>query len=157
MSLIPKLQEYLDAEGVKYTTLSHSAAFTAQELAAMLHVAGKELAKTVIVKVDGQFAMVVLPASHRIDFRCLSTALGGKEVKLAAEREFANLFPTCEVGAMPPFGNLFELPVYVAQPLTEDEEIVFNSGSFATALRMRYADYARLVRPTVVDVSELAR
>jgi Ala-tRNA(Pro) deacylase len=154
---MPKLQEYLDQEGVKYWTLRHSAAYTAQELAAMLHVAGKELAKTVIVKVDGQFAMVVLPASHRIDFRRVSEALGGKDVQLAAESEFADLFPTCELGAMPPFGNLFELPVYVAQPLTEDKEIVFNGGSFATALRMRYADYARLVNPTVADVSELTR
>jgi Ala-tRNA(Pro) deacylase len=157
MPLIPKLQKYLDAEGVRYTTLRHSAAYTAQELAAMLHVAGKELAKTVIVKVDGRFAMVVLPASHRIDFQRLSAELGGKELELAAEWEFADLFPTCELGAMPPFGNLYDLPVFVAQPLTEDEEIVFNGGAFDAALRMRYADYARLVQPTVVNVCDQPR
>jgi Ala-tRNA(Pro) deacylase len=101
--------------------------------------------------------MVVLPASQRLNFRRLRQALGDKRVELAAEWEFANLFPNCELGAMPPFGNLFGLPVYVAKPLTADEEIVFNDGTFATALRMRYADYARLVRPIVVDVTEPAR
>jgi Ala-tRNA(Pro) deacylase len=156
MPLIPKLQEYLDAQGVRYTTVRHSAAYTAQELAALLHVVGKELAKTVIVKMDGQFAMVVLPASQRINFERLHAALGGKQVELAAEYEFAELFPDCELGAMPPFGNLFELPVYVSQTLAEDEEIVFNGGSFATALRMYYADYARLVQPTLVNMSEPA-
>jgi Ala-tRNA(Pro) deacylase len=154
MPLIPQLQKYLDAEGVRYTTIRHSAAYTAQELAAMLHVTGKELAKTVIVKVDGRFAMVVLSASCRIDFQRLSAEVGGKELELAAEWEFADFFPSCELGAMPPFGNLYDLPVFVAQPLTEDEEIVFNGGAFDAALRMRYADYARLVQPTVVNICE---
>ena len=123
----------------------------------MLHVVGRELAKTVIVKIDGQAAMVVLPASHRIDFQRLSAALGGQTVELAAEWEFAHLFPNCELGAMPPFGNLFGLPVYVAHPLTEDEEIVFNDGSFALAVKMRYSDYARLAQPTIVEGTEQAR
>jgi Ala-tRNA(Pro) deacylase len=157
MPLTCTLEEYLDAQGVKYITLRHSAAYTAQELAAMLHVVGRELAKTVMVKVDGQAAMVVLPASHRIDFQRLSAALGGKTVELAAEWEFAHLFPNCELGAMPPFGNLFGLPVYVTQPLTEDEDIVFNDGSFALAVKMRYTDYARLVQPTIVEVTEQTR
>ncbi len=157
MPLTGTLEAYLDEQGLKYVTLRHSAAYTTQELAATLHIAGRELAKTVIVKADGEPAMVVLPASQRIDFQRLSKALGGKPVALAAEWEFAALFPNCELGAMPPFGNLFGLPVYVAQPLTEDDEIVFNDGSFATAIRMRYADYARLVQPTIVEVTEQAR
>jgi Ala-tRNA(Pro) deacylase len=157
MPLTGTLEAYLDEQGLKYVTLRHSAAYTTQELAATLHIAGRELAKTVIVKADGEPAMVVLPASQRIDFQRLSKALGGKPVALAAEWEFAVLFPNCELGAMPPFGNLFGLPVYVAQSLTEDDEIVFNDGSFATAIRMRYADYARLVQPTIVEVTEQAR
>jgi Ala-tRNA(Pro) deacylase len=157
MPVTSTLEEYLDAQAVKYITLRHSAAYTAQELAAMLHIAGRELAKTVIIKVDGQVAMVVLPASHRLNFQRLRQALGDKQVELAAEWEFADLFPNCELGAMPPFGNLFGLPVYVAKPLTEDEEIVFNDGTFATALRVHYADYARLVQPIVVNVTEPAR
>jgi Ala-tRNA(Pro) deacylase len=157
MPLTGTLEAYLDEQGLKYVTLRPSAAYTTQELAATLHIAGRELAKTVIVKADGEPAMVVLPASQRIDFQRLSKALGGKPVALAAEWEFAVLFPNCELGAMPPFGNLFGLPVYVAQSLTEDDEIVFNDGSFATAIRMRYADYARLVQPTIVEVTEQAR
>ena len=152
MSLIPTLQAYLDTHGVKYTIIRHSPAYTTQELAAMLHITGKELAKTVMVTVDTDLAMVVLPASHHIDFARLSTALGGKRTALADEWEFAERCPTCELGAMPPFGHLCGMPVYVDQALTEDAEIVFNAGSFATALRMRYADYARLAQPTVVAV-----
>jgi len=154
MPIARKLEEYLDKEEVKYVTLRHSTAYTAQEVAATLHISGYELAKTVIVTVDGEFAMVVLPASYRIDFQHLSDALGGKKVQLAMEEELVNLFPGCEVGAMPPFGNLYGLPVYVAESLTEDEEIVFNAGSHAIALRMKYEDYARLVLPGVIDVGE---
>jgi len=146
------LEAYLDEQGIKYVTLRHSAAYSAHELAAKLHVADRELAKTVVVKADGEPAMVVLPANHRINFRLLQTELGDKKVEMAVETEFADLFPDCEVGAMPPFGNLFGLPVYVARPLTTDEEIVFNDGTFATAIRMSYSDFERLVRPTVVDV-----
>lgn len=154
MPLTRRLEDYLDAQGVKYVTSCHSTAYSAQELAAMLHVAGRELAKTVIIKVDEGFAMVVLPASRRINFSRLREALKGKQVELAAEWEFADLFPDCELGAMPPFGPLFHLPVYVDHTLTEDEEIVFNDGSFATAVRMAYKDFARLVQPMIIDVSE---
>lgn len=157
MTLTRTLEEYLDEQKVKYVTLRHSAAYTAQELAAMLHVAGRELAKTVIIKVDEEFAMVVLPASRRISFPRLRETLADKEVDLATEADFQDLFPGCEVGAMSPFGNLFDLPVYVDQSLTEDEEVVFNDGSFLTALRMTYDDFARLVQPVVIDVSYQAR
>ena len=134
-----KLESYLDEQGVKYVTLRHSAAYTTQELAAILHIAGQ--------------AMVVLPASRQINFQRLRAALQGKKVELSEEWEYAYRFPDCELGAMPPFGNLYDMQVYVDQRLTEDKEIVFNDGSFATAVKMRYADFARLVQPTVVDVS----
>jgi Ala-tRNA(Pro) deacylase len=116
-----------------------------------MHVSGKEIAKVVIVKIDGQFAMAVVPAPHKIDLERLREASGAKRVELASEKEFQNLFPDCEVGAMPPFGNLYGLPLYVARPLAEDEEIVFNAGSHTEAIRMRYADFARLANPTVSD------
>lgn len=154
MPITRRLEEYLDGHGVKYIMLRHSVAYTAQELAATLHVSGRELAKSVIVKVDGEFVMVVLPASSRIDFERLGEVLGNKKIKLATEEEFADLFPGCEVGAMPPLGNLYGLPVYVAQSLTLDDEIVFNAGYHATAVRMKYADYARLVQPTVFSFIE---
>ena len=147
------LEAYLDEQNVKYVTMHHSAAYTAQELAALLHVAGRELAKTVIIKIDGRCAMVVLPASRRISFPRLRDMLAGKDVELATEADFVDLFPPCDLGAMPPFGNLFDVPVYVDQTLTEDEEIVFNDGTFSTAVRMPYSDFARLVQPTVINVS----
>jgi Ala-tRNA(Pro) deacylase len=150
------LEDYLDEQEVKYVTMRHSAAYSAQELAARLHVAGRELAKTVMIKVGEGFAMVVLPASQRIDFPRLRQALNNEQVELAAEWEFAELFPDYELGAMPPFGNLFHLPVYVDRTLAEDEEIVFNDGSFATAVRMAYNDFDRLVQPTLIDVGEPA-
>jgi Ala-tRNA(Pro) deacylase len=146
------LEAYLDEQGVKYITLRHSPAYSAHELAAMLHVADRELAKTVIVKADGEPAMVVLPANRRIDFHLLKEELRAHTVEMVSEDELSDMFPNCEVGAMPPFGNLVGLPVYVARPLTMDETIVFNDGTFATAVRMSYRDFERLVHPKVVDI-----
>jgi Ala-tRNA(Pro) deacylase len=114
------------------------------------------LAKTVIVKIDGQMAMAVLPASRQIDFGLLKDALGAKSVELASEAEFQGLFPDSELGAMPPFGNLYGLPVYVAESLTEDQEIAFNAGSHSVLFQMAYADFARLVRPTVIRFAAAA-
>ena len=151
MSVSAKLRDYLDQNNIKYTLITHSKGYTAQELAAIMHVPGKEMAKIVILKIDGRFAMAVIPAPHKIDFERFKVATGIKEVALASEKEFQNLFPDCEVGAMPPFGNLYGLPVYVAQPLKEDKEIVFNAGSHTEAIRMQYGDFERLVNPTVID------
>lgn len=151
MSVSAKLRDYLDQNNIKYTLITHSKGYTAQELAAIMHVPGKEMAKVVILKIDGRFAMAVIPAPHKIDFERFKVATGIKEVALASEKEFQNLFPDCEVGAMPPFGNLYGLPVYVAQPLKEDKEIVFNAGGHTEAIRMQYADFERLVNPTVID------
>lgn len=146
-----KLKEFLDENGVKYVTIQHSPAFSSQEIAASAHVPGKELAKTVIVNVDGRPAMAVVPASQQVHFGRLKKAIGAEEVSLSSEEEFADLFPGCELGAMPPFGNLYGLPVFVAMPLTADEEIAFNAGSHTELVRLKYADFERLVKPQVLD------
>lgn len=148
-----KLKEFLDKNKVKYVAISHSPAFTAQEIAASAHVPGKALAKTVLVTVDGKMAMAVLPASYRVDVRLLREAAGAGAVELAMEREFKDLFPDCELGAMPPFGNLYGMDVYVAQSLSEDEDIAFNAGTHTELIRMRYADFERLVKPKVLKFS----
>src|SRR3989338_3175292 len=146
MYLLTRLKQYLDRENVPYQHDVHRTAYTAQEVAAEEHVPGKLVAKTVVVKADAQFAMAVLPASLRLDTAALRTALGAKEVRLATEFEFTGLFPDCDVGAMPPFGNLYGLSVYVDESLTEYPEIVFNAGTHQDTIRMTYSDFARLVR-----------
>lgn len=143
------LKEYLDSNHVKYVRISHSPAFTAQEIAAAAHIAGREVAKTVVVKMDGKLAMAVLPATHKLDMEMMKQAAGAGDVRLASEKEFASLFPGCEVGAMPPFGNLFDMDVYVASSLAEDEEIAFNAGTHTELLKLRYRDYEKLVHPKV--------
>ena len=148
-----KLTEFLDNEGVKYQTINHSPAFTAQEVAALAHVPGKELAKTVMVKVDDEMAMAVLPAYDRVDLDRLQEATGAKRVELASEREFKELFPECELGAMPPFGNLYGIKVFVDDSLAEDEEIAFNAGSHTELMRLSYRDFERLVHPQVIEVA----
>lgn len=148
-----KLTQFLDENRVRYVRISHSPAYTAQEIAASAHVPGRELAKTVMVKLDGRMSMVVLPASSQIDIEQLRRATGAHEARLATEDEFRGLFPECELGAMPPFGNLFSMPVVVAEELTEDDDIAFNAGSHTELVRMAYEDYRRLVEPRVVDLT----
>jgi Ala-tRNA(Pro) deacylase len=143
-----RLIDFLDKEHVKYVTIGHSPAFTAQEIAALAHIPGKELAKTVIVKVDNELAMVVLPASEMVRLDHLRESLGTEFVELAEEDEFKGAFPDCETGAMPPFGNLYGMKVFVDQSLREDDEIAFNAGSHEELIRLPYAEYERLVHPT---------
>lgn len=153
-----QLKEFLDSQGVKYITIRHSPAFTAQEIAGSAHIPGKEVAKTVIVKLDGRPTMVVLPATHKIDFNLLKAASGANKVELAGEHEFFKLFPDCELGAMPPFGNLYNLEVYVAEALAAHEEIAFNAGSHTELIRMAYQDFERLANPKVLKfVAQPAR
>ena len=154
MSILKSLKDYLDENGIKYKAISHSPAYTAQEIAALVHVPGKELAKTVIVKTEDGYAMVVLPASRKINFDTLKNVMSKKQVELAKEEEFEKMFPDCEVGAMPPFGNLYNMPIYVAKALAEDEEIVFNAGTHTDAIKMSYKDLERLTKPVVADFSE---
>ena len=150
---VQKLKEFLDTNGVKYVMIQHSPAFTAQEIAASAHVPGKELAKTVMVKIDDRMAMAVVPASFKVDFDRLREAAAAERVGLAGEAEFQDMFPGCEVGAMPPFGNLYEMDVYVSQTLAEDEEIAFNAGSHTELMRLAYQDFRRLVRPKVAKIA----
>jgi Ala-tRNA(Pro) deacylase len=149
---ISRLKELLDGNNIRYVIVSHSTAYTAAAIAAMTHTPGKEIAKSVMVLVDGALTMVVVPGSKHVDLRALKTALGAQEVALAHEHQFAHMFPDCEVGAMPPFGNLYNVPVYVDQTLSEDSEIAFNAGSHRELLRMTYSDYQNLVRPRVLNV-----
>jgi Ala-tRNA(Pro) deacylase len=148
-----KVKAFLDAHGTKYVVISHSKAYTAQGIAAIAHISGRELAKTVIVKLDGDLAMAVLPASYQVDLEALRTATGVQVAELATEREFKQHFPDCETGAMPPFGNLYGIPVYVDETLLEDREIAFNAGSHYELIKMAYKDFERLVKPEVMEFS----
>lgn len=143
------LRTFLDDAGVKYVSIRHSPAYTAQEIAARAHIPGKELAKTVMVKVDGDLAMAVVPASYRVDLDALAEVAGGASVELAREPDFEARFPDAELGAMPPFGNLYDMDVYVSETLAEDDEIAFNAGSHSELIRMDTGDFRRLAEPTV--------
>lgn len=145
------LKAFLDEKGVKYTSVLHSEAFTAQEIAASAHVSGKILAKTVIVDLDGRLAMAVLPANQRVVLQDLRDITGSEHVKFATEEQFKARFPDCETGAMPPFGQLYEMDVYVADSLANSEEIAFNAGSHVEVIKMAYRDFERLTNPRVVN------
>jgi Ala-tRNA(Pro) deacylase len=147
--MMKRLAEFLDANGVHYSLISHPPSFTAQDTAHTAHISGKELAKTVVVWMDGEMVLVVLPASHMINFTQLREFSKSENIELATEGEFKNRFPECEVGAMPPFGNLFGMRVFVASPLAEDMEIAFNAGSHRELVKMTYKDFERLVKPAV--------
>lgn len=150
---LSKVKAFLDTHNVKYVVISHSKAYTAQGIAAIAHISGKELAKTVIVKLDGALGMAVLPASYQVGLDALRRRIGVREAVLATESEFKRHFPDCETGAMPPFGNLYGIPVYVDESLTEDHEIAFNAGSHYELIKMAYADFERLVKPEVMEFS----
>jgi Ala-tRNA(Pro) deacylase len=147
--IFKKLVEFLDSHQVKYVNVTHSTAFTAQDVAESAHIPGKEMAKTVIVWMDGAMAMAVLPASCMVDFNKLKEVSGAKSIELASESEFKDRFPECEVGAMPPVGNLFNMKVFADKMLAEDREIAFNAGSHHELIRMPYTEYQQLVKPTL--------
>lgn len=149
---LKSLTDLLEQEHVRYTVIPHTPAYTAQEVAASAHVPGRELAKTVIVKVDGRLAMVVLPATEQVRTEALCKALGARDVALADEDEFDARFPDCETGAMPPFGNLYGLEVFVSPRLAQDEEICFNAGSHEELIRMRYRDFERIAHPVPANL-----
>lgn len=150
---VKKLKEFLEGNKIKYETISHPEVYTAQEIAASAHIPGKELAKTVVVKIEGRMAMAVLPASHKVDFDRLKEAAKTKKVELASEEEFKEMFPECEIGAMPPFGNLYGMEVFVTESLSEDEKIAFNAGSHKELIRLSYKDFERTVKPKVIEFS----
>ena len=148
---VKKLKDYLDSQNVKYVTITHSPAYTAQEVAASAHVSGRELAKTVLLDFDGKHAMAVLPANQKIVLQDLREITGHEDLKLASEEELKELFADCEVGGMPPFGNLYGMDVFVAPALGENEQIAFNAGSHTELMKMAYKDFERLVKPKVMS------
>jgi Ala-tRNA(Pro) deacylase len=147
------LRDFLDRNEIRYVTITHSPAYTAQGIAASAHIPGRELAKTVMVKLDGNLAMAVLPASRKVDLDHLRQVSGAQRAELCEESEFKDAFPGCEVGAMPPFGNLYGMEVYAEESLEQDEEIAFNAGTHTELFRMNYADFKRLVQPKVLEFS----
>ncbi len=150
---LSKLREFLDEHNIKYLVISHSVAYTAQGIAALTHIPGKELAKTVMVMVDGRLAMAVVPASSRVDLSRLKRYLGIETVELASETEFRDRFPDCETGAMPPFGNLYGMDVFADESLALDKEIFFNAGSHRELVRMKYSDFRDLVKPGLLPLA----
>jgi len=152
---VKKLREFLDANGIKYVTVTHSPAYTMSEIAATAHICGKKVAKTVMAKVDGKMAMAVVASPRHVNFQMLKDVTGAESVKLASEAEFARLFPGCEVGAMPPFGNLYGMDVFVSSELADYDEIVFNAGTHTELIKLAYADFERLVQPKVMEFSNL--
>ncbi|MCC5021451.1 MAG: YbaK/EbsC family protein [Candidatus Synoicihabitans palmerolidicus] len=146
-----KVKDYLDQCGIKYITMKHSCAYTAQEIAALIHISGRDFAKIVIVMANEEMVMVVLPASQRIYLPDLREMMGTYEVRLAKENELRAAFPDCELGAMPPFGNLYGVQVYVAGSLAEEQEIAFNAGSHTEVIPMNYVDFEDLVQSVVLE------
>jgi Ala-tRNA(Pro) deacylase len=152
MSILKNLEDYLKGEGVEYEINIHSEAYTAQEIAARQHVPGRMLAKVVILKSGEQFIMVVISANCKIDFLKAKERFKVSDIRLATEEEFQDLFPGCEVGAMPPFGNLYDMKVYVGQEITQNEYMVFNAGNHVETVKMKYSDFERLVNPEHIEI-----
>jgi Ala-tRNA(Pro) deacylase len=148
-----KVQEYLEKSGVKYEVKEHTPAFSAQQMAAAEHEPGRFVVKPVMVKVDGKYVMCVLAASYKVDLRMLKSQLGAKSVDLAEEEEVGRLFGDCELGAEPPFGNLYDIPTIMDKTLEDDDHIVFQAGSHNKAIQIRMADYRKLVKPRVLEFS----
>lgn len=152
-----RLKEFLDNRHVRYETIAHARAITAQEVAATTHIPGRDFAKIVMVRVDGRLAMAVVPASMRVNLGKLKKAIGANSVELASENEFRDAFPGCELGAMPPFGDLYDgMFVFVADVLAEEEEIAFNAGTHTEVVKMSFQDFELLARPMLVDLGRKA-
>ena len=153
MSVAKRVREYLETNQVPYTHCTHRLAYTAQEVAAAQHVPGREMAKTIVVAAEGRYVLIVLPAVMKLDMKALREELPFKHIQLATEKEFLTLFPDSEIGAMVPFGNLYDLAVYADKSLTSNEEIVFNAGTHIDTIRMKYRDFERLVKPNVISAA----
>lgn len=149
MAIAKKLKELLKKEAVKFEHVTHTEVFTAQEVAAVEHERGRHVIKTVVVKADENFVLAAVPAALKVDTEALAKLLGAKEVAVAEEQEFAHLFPDCEVGGMPPFGNLYDLPLWLDERLTKSEQVVFNAGTHTDTVKMSFSDYERLASPKV--------
>lgn len=152
MAIARQLKAYLEREKVDFEVLEHPLAYTAMEIAGSQHVPGRQVIKSVIVRADANLVMCVLPAIHYIDLYKLKDILKAKAITLASEEEIARLFPEFEVGAEPPFGNLYNLPVYADKILAVDEDIVFNAGTHTDMVKMKWKDYQKLASPILVDL-----
>jgi Ala-tRNA(Pro) deacylase len=148
-----RITEYLERAGVKFELKEHMPTFSAQQMAAAEHEPGKYVAKPVIVKVDGKYAMCVLAACYKVDLRALKEQLGAKSVELAEEEEIGKICKDCDLGAEPPFGNLYDIPTIVDKALEADDHIVFQAGTHDKAIQMKMADYRKLVKPKVLEFS----
>jgi Ala-tRNA(Pro) deacylase len=153
--LSPRLHNLLDTGQTSYTTLAHPRTITAHETASAARVEPNHFAKTVMIKADGRLAMVVMPAAYRADLYRLSLALGGVPVELAEESEFRETFSDCEPGAMPPFGHLYGMPVYVDSRLAHQDEIAFNAGNHTEVVRMPYREFERLAAPEMLWLAHM--
>lgn len=147
---VQQLKDFLDSKDVRYVSVQHSPAYTAQEIAHSAHIRGDRLAKTVIIDIDGHMSMVVLPASYRIRWDKFIKAMGTDFIELADEEEFESVFPDCELGAMPPFGHLAGMHVYMCDALAQHEEIAFSAGTHSEVIKMSYKDYVELANPVVM-------
>lgn len=152
MPILKRLKEVLDQAKLPYEVYNHALAYTAQEIAATQHFSGNEMAKVVMLEVDDELVMAVIAGNHKISTETARVSLGAGRVRLATEAEFSLRFPECEVGAMPPFGNLFGLKVFVDPALTRDEYIYFNAGNHVQTVRLKYKDFAALVNPRIVKL-----
>ena len=150
---VQRLKDFLDKHRVKYVVITHSRDYTSQEIAMSALMPGKELAKTVMIKFDGRMVMAILPSSYKVNLDLLREATGAGKIELASENEFQDMFPECEIGAMPPFGNLYEMDVFVEESLTGNKTIAFNAGSHTELIKLAYKDFTKLVEPTVIKFS----
>ena len=149
---VKKLENYLEQSKVWYEKISHPRTYTAQETAASAHIKGKELAKSVMIELDGEAALAVLPAYLKIDFKRMKQISGAKKIKLALEEDMEDVFPDCTIGAMPPFGNLYQIPVYADSTLEDDKDIAFNAGSHMELIKMHFRDFNKLVHPEIHNI-----
>ena len=148
---VKKLIDYLDQNNIHYVIINHSSAYTASEIAASAHIKGEELAKTVIVKIDGNMSLLVIPAKYKINFDLLKKHTGCDLIELAKEEEFTELFPDCQVGAMPPFGNIYDMKTYMDKTLTYEDDIAFNAGNHSQLIRLSCRDFIDLVKPDIAN------
>jgi Ala-tRNA(Pro) deacylase len=157
MPILTKLKEMLDEAKVPYEIYNHPLAYTSQEIAAKQHVPGNEIAKVVMLDVDGTLVMGVIAGNHKISLDRVRASLGASRVRLASEDEFVSRFPGCEIGAMPPFGNLFGIKVVVDPELEKDKYIYFNAGNHVQMVRLAYKDFAALVKPQICQLVEIRK
>lgn len=153
--LASTFRNLLDGQNINYAIIEHPEAYTAQQVAATAHIPGREFAKTVMVKLDGKLTMMVLPAPSKINLACCKKATGAKIAQLASEEDFQDAFPECETGAMPPFGNLFDMDVYIDDGLTDEEDIVFNAGTHTELIKLHYEDFEKLVHPKIAHLTKV--